>query len=373
MVQKSKYLFAILLLLVCGTNIASVAAAGMTVSPTYVRLSVASDKVVDSASVTVKNSSAQAAQYKADITDVSSDTGVLSPLDIASITTKNTFGLSQTEFTLESGQSINIIVKATNTGSLAPGGHYAALTLRQIFTAKGKQQPLSQVVSVGIFLVKEEGSVRQISLRTNPLKKILFTTIKEEEISITNSGNVEVVPRAVINITRGAQTYQKALINESSSHIFPAKDKYYDAKYTKLKSMPIGRYTKTIAYRYDGQKDQTVVSEYFWYVPISFVINCLVIAAFMLAVFALKRRKRTIAKPLVMPKQDATARSASSQEPRATTIETMTKNAVKISQPRSMRKKIQDVGAKIEKPKKKKKTSKSKPKTKEKKLPNKSE
>ncbi len=371
MVRKSKY-FLLLTLIVCGTFVATVHAAGMTVSPAYIRFSIANDKSVDTATITVRNDSSQAVQYKAEVTDVSSDTGVLAPLDSVSTVTKSTFGLSVSDFTLQSGQSINIVVKATNTGSLAPGGHYAAATVRQVFAVKNRQQPLTQIVSVGIFLTKEDGATRQVKLRTQPTKSIQFRTIKKEDLLFTNTGNVEVVPRAVINITRGTQTYQKALVNESSSVVFPGKDRSFDASYTKLKAMPIGRYTKTIAYRYDGQKDQTIVTENFWYVPISFVSNCVVLLLLLLLTFIVKRRKHAKNRIKSTPSQAVDSPSVATAV-QLTTIEDMTKNAIRTSHRQTIAKKVKVVAKADKKAPKKKKSAKTKPTGKKKKTSNKTE
>lgn len=254
-------------------------ALGMTVSPAFIRLSVSDNKQTSSGLINLKNNESNTIFYSATVADVDTSSGTLLPLDSTSELTSKIFNVSVSEFNLLPNQSIDITVTANNLAGLSPGGHYACLYLKHLSDSKTESSVLiNQVISVGIFLTKEDGVLKNLSYTLPDTRQIWFTLPKTQNIKVTNNGNVDVVPRGFIAITRGTKTYRKTIFNETSQPIFAATTKEYTVPIIDTKIIWPGRYQKTISLRYDGQAQQEISYSTFWYVPMwSFVVIGVVI------------------------------------------------------------------------------------------------
>lgn len=273
-------------------------ASGMTVSPTYLRFSVSSQKTTSTGLVSLKNNGSRTVTYRASIVDVDAETGTLLPLGTTSETTAKLFSVSDPEISLQPNQLINVRVTANNIAELSPGGHYAALYLQQVNTLETKMTvPINQVVVVGLFLTKEDGVVRELSFTSPNNKLVWFKLPKTQLINVSNGGNVDVVPRGFIAFVRGTKTYHKTLFNETSQPVFPHKSKVYTVNFSDTGIFWPGKYTKITSLRYDGQPQQEISYITVWYIPLwSLVVaGCIVVAIFML-LKTLKHKKSSIKK-----------------------------------------------------------------------------
>jgi hypothetical protein len=288
MSQKTRRLFFGIFGILFFALSASTHASGVTVGPTYVRLAVSEARPKDSSSVSIKNNNTIDLTYEISIVDVDTESGTLVPLETTSDITKKVFQLKTTSVTLQPNQSVNIVVEASNSADLPPGGHYAALSIKQLSTPTKKTIPINQIISVGLFLVKEDGAVRTIKTVQNNHKNIWFRLPKTEKITIQNNGNVDVVPRGFIALTMSNNTYLKSSFNELSQPVFPAKSVQYTVDYSKNTIRWPGKYTRILSYRYDGAKDQTIEANEFWYVPVWSLLLCLVFLAPL--VYVLRRK-----------------------------------------------------------------------------------
>jgi hypothetical protein len=230
--------------------------------------------------------------YSANIVDVQTETGSLLPKETASTETSTLFVVDKSSFRLEPGKSLNIFVEANNSSKVSPGGHYGAILIRQMSADTSRQVPINQVVSVGLFLVKEDGAIRQLELSEKNKNTMWYTRQKRVEYLLKNTGNSDVTPRITTTITQGARTYAKATFNENSVPLFAGQERSYSSAFVYQKTMLPGRYTKSVAYRYDGQQDQTVIQSKFWYVPVwTFVTVFVVFFGILIVIVGSKKRR----------------------------------------------------------------------------------
>lgn len=264
-------------------------AAGSTVSPAFLRFTI-SDKVKEQTSaVAIKNNNDVTTQYEVGIVDVSAASGSLVPQESVSELTKSLFTVSDSTIVLLKDQSKNVIVTAKNTAALPPGGVYAALTVKQK-AVDGQKNSVNQAVSVGLFLVKEDGAIRSLELVARPHTRLWFTRPKTSSFAFKNNGNVDLVPRAVLTITGGTSSYAKALFNEVSVPLFAGQSKNFNADIHYQKQMLPGRYTVVGSYRYDGQQTPLIETYSVWYIPAWSVAIC--VSLLFMILIVIKKRKR---------------------------------------------------------------------------------
>ena len=74
-----------------------------------------------------------------------------------------------------------------------------------------------------------------------------------------------------------------------------------------------GRYTRTISYRYDGQTEQKIVRQTFWYIPEwSIALAGLALALGMLRVKSTRNKRKHLPKPLPIVRSKSNAKSHTS-------------------------------------------------------------
>lgn len=250
-------------------NLRTANVSAMTVSPATMKFSVSTDQPTSFQSVAIKNNGPTEVSYEASIVDVDTETGTLLPLESTAELTKKVFQISLSKFSLQPEQSINISVTANNLEELPPGGHYGALHIKQLAgEQRGSTVPINQVIGVGLFMVKEDGAIRDLTYTLSPLSRIWFVAPKSQKITVKNNGNVDVVPRGYVAISRGDKTYQKVLFNETSQPVFPYKSNEYSITFGGAKMFWPGRYTQAVSLRYDGQAEQKIEYYSVWYIPV---------------------------------------------------------------------------------------------------------
>ncbi len=248
-------------------------ASNMTVSPAFLRFSVSQKSTTSTKVVSIKNDGDSVATYKATIVNVDTEQGTLMPLGTTSDEIAKTFKISSPEVTIKARSAVEITVTANNITELSPGGHYASLYLQQINNVKSNLNlPVNQVISVGLFLTKEDGAVRDLVYKVTDKKNVWFILPKSINLTINNNGNVDLVPRGFVSIVKGTKTYKKILINETSQPVFPFKSKQYKLNLKDTGIFWPGKYSKITSLRYDGQSKQNIDIVSVWYVPLWFVL-----------------------------------------------------------------------------------------------------
>ena len=240
-------------------------ATGTTVAPAYIRLSISPNKPTDTAAIALRNDYDVKLSYDLSLVDVDIETGALTPLDLASDLTKSLLSISESSVTLQPKQSVNVSVYAKNVDTASPGGHYAALLIKPV--DQTKKSRVTQGISVGILVAKEDGMVRKLTIEDPSAMKWLINWPKQEKLAFKNEGNIELVPRGFVSYSRAGKEYKKTMFNEVSLPIFAGKTKTFSVEHKQFGFMWPGRYLRTVSYRYDGQTEQSFTKTAVWYLP----------------------------------------------------------------------------------------------------------
>ncbi len=251
------------------------AAGSVTVAPAFIRLSVSESAPEQSATITVKNDYEVPVAFTSSIMDVDQVSGSLVPVSTPDFPLKNLISITPAAFTLEPGKAINITVAVHTSKQLSPGGHYAAIVVRQSTPETGAVQvPLEPAVSVAAFVVKEDGAVRNAVAAIPAPPRIVTSIPTEYNVTFTTTGNVDIVPSAEISLVRRISTnvYAKGVANTSAAPLYPGSTLRLRTELTSIKkpTWP-GKYAWLVRARYQGQANATETAYWFWYVPWWFI------------------------------------------------------------------------------------------------------
>ncbi len=206
--------------------------------------------------------------------------------------------LDQDQLDLQPGQSASVVVTVINDSTLAPGGHYGALLLRDardLNKPSGTKVDLKSVVSSLIFLQKLGGEKYDMHLERISHNGGLLRMPSSVSVNFKNRGNVHVVPRGIVTLKdmRG-KVVAKGVINIESSLILPEANRNFAVPLQKLAQASVpGNYTITVDYRYDGFDQFASKDFHFLFVNIPLVgVSVLIIVLMVVAgIVALRRRK----------------------------------------------------------------------------------
>lgn len=270
------------------------AAGSLTIAPAFARISISQTEPVQDIAIALKNDYQSTIVVAAAFSAVDISNGALVPADTGDTSIISALSVSRPEFTLEPGQSVNVGVRVTNVDSLAPGGHYAALLFKQR-TEASQQVPLEPAISVALFVVKEDGAVRDVAAKLSPLRTITTGLPKTVDVTFSTSGNVDVVPHASVSIVRTVSTniFSQGVVNESSVPLYPGKELTLRTELTPVNSprWP-GKYAALLRYRYEGQPTAQESAVWFWYIPFWFIGSLLasLLGLGLLAWLSIKKR-----------------------------------------------------------------------------------
>ncbi len=132
-----------------------------------------------------------------------------------------------TNFILEAHEKKEIPIIIENRQDLSPGGHYAALIVKQI-PGEGETK-ISPAISALIFLKKVGGERYNLSLKDISYPSSLFTFSYPKDIRATfqNEGNIHLVPygRSEVRDMFGRLLYA-GVLNENSFFVLPDSRRY---------------------------------------------------------------------------------------------------------------------------------------------------
>jgi hypothetical protein len=194
--------------------------------------------------------------------------------------------LSKDALVVGSGETQVVPVTIENKESLSPGGHYAAIVLKQESdksdeSAENSRVSLKSSFASLIFARKIGGGIEEMALKEKSFERHIFRLPKTINLRFQNVGNVHLTPRGVVKIIDPlGRDVAKAVINGESSLVLPETFRIFFApvKKTALAFVP-GRYTAEISYRYDGREAFESERENFWLIPPLFLLLLALIAA----------------------------------------------------------------------------------------------
>ncbi len=193
--------------------------------------------------------------------------------------------LGKEVFTIEPFGKEEVEVVIENRDTLAPGGHYGALTFKTEYSGQrtntGDTVSVNQLFSTLIFLKKVGGDIYQLGLKGWEYDHHLFQFQDTPRLRFENSGNVHAVPRGKVIVTDPlGREVAKGIINEESALILPETTRVYPVRLRQLlRNIIPGRYTVEITYRYDGKDDFTTTSFSFDFIPPLAMLGLLVFIA----------------------------------------------------------------------------------------------
>jgi hypothetical protein len=281
---------------------------GLTVSPAVVNLQLQTGAKTAEASVSVRNDTNQALDYAAYVEGAElAKNGALVPTGGPDPLLEQSLTLSQGNFTLGPGQSINVKLRLEDAPTIPPGGHYAVLLISQLGSSTGNVSILP-AIGVTLFIGKESGAVRKLNVLGIETDGTIFRLPQNITVTFKNEGNIDLVPRAstVVRQPDGRQA-RMGVLNESSVRAMPNHSVTLQAPVKTLsKSWMPGRYTVQVHYRYDNTDNMQLATQEIWYVPpasLLFVplIGLIAYGCWLAGGFLLKRRRANARKKGATP------------------------------------------------------------------------
>lgn len=244
---------------------------GITVAPAELMLDIAKGSSGQDAAISVKNNSTVATHLAAAVEGLQQandgtlvpTTGNPSPSLAAALT------VTPQDFLLQPSQSINVELHVAGNNTLAPGGSYAAVLIRQVPDKNVGQVAIVQAVSVTVFITKEAGATRQLTVSDLTSDMNTIRTPHYVTLNFQNKGNTNVIPRAAVMVfDPTGKLVATGAANQNSVMILPGRQ-------LRLRTylMPVakiwhpGRYTVQVTYRYDGSDAQQTATLTHWVLP----------------------------------------------------------------------------------------------------------
>ena len=259
------------------------------------------DDIEKTNSVGVTNTFNGPASLVAQLKGVDDTNGILAPTKDLDNKLQDIIKIDKPEFVLQAGETTNINITVKNSPELRPGGTYAALVIKQSNSASNSAVGFQSAIGTGIFITKEHGAVRKLSLSSFSIHRILLGEPDKLTVNFKNDGNVQTVPRGVASTTNQKQTiiYQKGVVNQESISLMPGKSVNLEVPLNMVKRAYLpSRQKVVVQYRYDGSDYITTSTKELLYIPryLYFVVLLLVIGLFLL----LKNHKKLIRKKKII-------------------------------------------------------------------------
>lgn len=241
---------------------------GLSVSPVFQEVVFNAGDIQTEFSVTLKNETTEAMTLRPSVVDFGSldESGGVAFLG-QSENLEHKYSLAswmrpeKDVLSLDAGETEELRVVIENRETLSPGGHYGAILFKigDEVDASGKENQVAvqQLISVLVFAKKQGGEVYHLELGESTWSKIFFAPPSRVELRFQNSGNVHVVPRGTVVLTDPlGRKIAKGVINQESGFLLPETLRTYPVILQNLaRALIPGKYTLTIAYRYDGKED----------------------------------------------------------------------------------------------------------------------
>jgi hypothetical protein len=194
-----------------------------------------------------------------------------------------------------SKSSITVPLTITNTPSLSPGGHYAAIVVRLIDTSKNNQIVLPAVSS--FMLVRKEGGEQyHLSLQKTDILDTYGLNIPDQtSLHFSNQGNTHVIPRGnIVFKDIFKHIVSKSTINENSLYVFPGTERILNQPLTKITSYwPVSLLFVEI--NGSSQPGDIPFSQSGWYVSFN-PVSLAALVALMIGIIFIAMRKKYINK-----------------------------------------------------------------------------
>ncbi len=210
-----------------------IAAKGITVTPSFQEIEIEQGVPEASASFTLRNDHETAVEFELFAYDFQQRDhfGSLALLDGFETAYAHTLAsflrFTEDRLVLPPGESKDIIVTIQNRDSLSPGGHYAAVIIRQVQHEDEIREVLPALST--LLLIRKKGaeqfhlSINSVDWKRSSVRFFIPDTVP---VLFQNDGNTHVVPRGNLEIKdiRGRVVYQ-GTINQDSVFVLPGTER----------------------------------------------------------------------------------------------------------------------------------------------------
>jgi len=267
----------------------------ITISPAQVDIELSTTDATKQTTFTIGNSYNVPVVLSIELMGIDQQAGRVIPSADIDQSLVDSVRLSATELTIPEQSAMTVSLIITNSSQLPPGGHYGTIVFTQRKTGN-EEVSLTQAISVGLFVVKRGGQLREVDAGLFTSRSLPFQIPSSSELSIKNVGNVHVIPRAgVLVYAKNNDLIAKGVANTESRRVLPGKT--YEEKITiqHVKKLWWPQKLKIVLeYRADGIEEAKTISKNIVYIP-AYVVPvsiCIVLLMIISVRYKLTHKKK---------------------------------------------------------------------------------
>lgn len=251
--------------------------------------------------------------------------------------------LSSDKITINGGSVQTVTATIDDATKLSPGGHYGAVVARVVSAqaSSGNRVSVQQDLSALLFIQTAGQGTRGLELLQPGLRKWQVVLPQQLPLVFKATGNTQVVPRGIVNISRSGQVIMRGQLNNDSAMVLPGSSRLLETnlKGNKYYLLP-GKYDLDIEYRYDGSLGTSTYHASFWYVPLGLLITCgllLVVLLWLLIRWQRAALRKLFTRPPRAKKRQKSAKKSRQHQPKKTPSTVLKQDhAFKVIRPRTL-------------------------------------
>ena len=283
----------------------------ITVSPAQADIELGVGQVSTTTSFLLTNTYNVPVELSVELKGIDEESGRIIPSGEVDSHLASALHLSKTSLVLAEGASVNVDVEVQNQKELSAGGHYATLVFTQ---QKVGDQTVSvrEAVSVGLFIVKRGGQLRQLDLTSYKLLSYPLQIPARADIEIKNSGNVHLIPRASVMVYDSKNNLvAKGVANEDSRRLLPGKALQDFARVRQVRHLWLPQKLRVeLQYRADGIEEQQTVIKQIYYVPLYLLLVAAGVIVTIIVIIRFVRRRKARRKKITPSTQPVALEAA---------------------------------------------------------------
>lgn len=240
----------------------------LTITPASVDVELAQNESQRKITFTLKNSYNVPIALSVELRGIDDISGAIVPANELPGELAAAFSLSESEFVVPEQSTYFLTLTVQNNEMLAASGGYITLLVTQRRDG-GERVTFQQSLSVAVFISKKEGQIRRVELNEFTAPTGLFSVLGRAEVSVKNTGNVFLVPRAVVSVTdKQGELVAQGVANKDSRRVLPGKIYQETIRLRLIKRVWLpGKLRVTLGYRADGIEEVQLSSREYFYIP----------------------------------------------------------------------------------------------------------
>jgi hypothetical protein len=255
----------------------------------------------------------------------------------------NSLRLNTDKITINGGSVQTVTATIDDATKLSPGGHYGAVVARVVspVASGGNRVSLKQDVSALLFVQTAGQGTRGLELLKPDVRRWQLVLPQQLPLVFRATGNTQVVPRGIVNISRSGQVIMRGQLNNDSAMVLPGSSRLLETnlKGNKYYLLP-GKYDLDIEYRYDGSLGTSTYHATFWYLPLGLLITCGLLLAVLLWLLLRWQRaalRKLFTRPPRAKKRQKSAKKSKRHQPKKTPSTVLKQDHVfKVIRPRTL-------------------------------------